>query len=189
MHNKRDVLLMARELFSQQGYHGTGMRQLAKSLQMREATLYVHIVSKEEILWNIINETANAFLLQAQAISCDLPIDEQMKQFVYGHLKLIVRHKEAVTVFFNEWRFLSQERQEIIKQCRDAYEACLQRVIEEGHHAGFWSVADARLATLILLGALNWTYHWIDPVGRLSVEQVAEKYLAFIMHTLKTECL
>ncbi|TMC21441.1 MAG: hypothetical protein E6J34_09530 [Chloroflexi bacterium] len=65
----------------------------------------------------------------------------------------------------------------------------MQRVIEEGRDAGLWSVADARLATLILLGALNWTYLWINPVGRLSVEQLAEKYLAFIMHTLKTGCL
>jgi len=101
MRNRTDVLLMARELFSQQGYHGTSMRELAKSLKMREATLYVHILSKEEILWSLVNDTANAFLGLAQAISCDLPFDEQMKQFVYGHLKLIVRQTTDVTVFYN----------------------------------------------------------------------------------------
>ncbi|TMC24329.1 MAG: hypothetical protein E6J34_00725 [Chloroflexi bacterium] len=106
---------------------------------------------------------------------------------MYGHLRIIARQRAAVTVFINEWRFLSPERQEIIKQCRDAYEACFQRVIEEGVKAGLWSVADTRLATLIMLGTLNWTYHWINLAGRLGIEQLAEKYFAVIMLSLKAD--
>jgi len=77
----------------------------------------------------------------------------------------------------------------MIKQCREKSEACLQCLIEEGRDAGFWSVADARLATLTMLGILNWPYRWINPVGRLRIEQLAEKFLALIMHSPLNGCL
>ena len=72
MHNKTDILTIAGNLFSQRGYHGTSMRELARSLDLRGASLYSHIASKEEMLWEIVHRAAGEFLAQAEAIPQDL---------------------------------------------------------------------------------------------------------------------
>jgi len=187
MRNKADILAVARELFSRQGYRGTGMRSLAKSLNIREATLYAHIGTKEQLLWEIVHQAAQAFLVQAESVPVDLPVEEQMKRLVYGHLTIIAYEKHAATVFFNEWRFLSADRQAQIKQMRDMYEASFQRVIEEGATQGLFQVVDTRLATLFVLSALNWTYQWMKPADRLLIRQLADVYLLFIMRLLKAD--
>ena len=86
----------------------------------------------ESMLWEIVLQAAQAFLVQAESVPIDLPVEEQMKRLVYGHLTIMAYEQHAATVFFNEWRYLSPDRQERIKQLRDIYEACFQRVIEEG---------------------------------------------------------
>ncbi|TMC20149.1 MAG: TetR/AcrR family transcriptional regulator [Chloroflexi bacterium] len=187
MRHKADILIMARKLFSQHGYHGTSMRELARSLDLREATLYAHIISKEEILWEIVHQAAHAFLSHAEAVPVDLPLEEQLERLVYGHLRIITYERHATTVFFNEWRCLSPERQEKIKELRDAYEACFQRVIEEGAQRGLFQVADVRLATLFVLSALNWVYQWVNPVRKLTIKQLADAYFVFIMQSLKAD--
>ena len=75
MHNKTDILNIAGDLFSQRGYHGTTMRELARSLDLRGASLYSHIASKEEMLWEIVRQAAGEFLAQAEAVPQDIVAD------------------------------------------------------------------------------------------------------------------
>ncbi|MBQ8136024.1 MAG: TetR/AcrR family transcriptional regulator, partial [Clostridia bacterium] len=48
---KERILLAALEMFSQNGYAGTNIRELAAALDMGKSSLYRHFESKEEI-WN-----------------------------------------------------------------------------------------------------------------------------------------
>ena len=80
MHRKADILTTARNLFSERGYHGTSMRELAKSLDLKGATLYSHIHSKEEMLWEIVSMAAEQFLAQARSVPSTLPPEEQLSR-------------------------------------------------------------------------------------------------------------
>ena len=50
---KERILLAALDMFSQNGYAGTNIRELAASLNMGKSSLYRHFESKEEI-WNTL---------------------------------------------------------------------------------------------------------------------------------------
>jgi len=50
MHTRDDIITVAGDLFSERGYHGTSMRELAKSLDLQGASLYSRITSKEDVL-------------------------------------------------------------------------------------------------------------------------------------------
>src|SRR5690242_10536488 len=102
MRNKTDILMAASRLFSQQGYYGTSMRELARSLDLKGGSLYSHVKSKEQILWEIVNGVADAFIEQAEAVSQSLPLEEQMAQLVRGHLEVIAGELPCVIVFFHE---------------------------------------------------------------------------------------
>lgn len=185
MHTKSEILATAGELFSERGYHGTSMRELAKALHMRGASLYSHISAKEELLWEIVNEVADQFLALAEAVPRYISPEEQLVQLVRGHLKVIAHELHYAIVFFHEWKFLEPSLLARVKARRDAYEANFCRIIEEGTRQGLFQVANPRLAALFVLSALNWTYQWFRLEGPLSVEQLADHYMVFILRMLK----
>ncbi len=182
--SKTDILSVAGTLFSEQGYHGTTMREIARACDVKDASLYSHIKSKEEILWEIVSRSAHLFLAGARSVPQSLAIREQMKLLISGHLEVIARDPQYATVFFGEWRVLAPELRNEIKALRDTYEGYFQRVIEEGVRQGIFQVTNTRLACLFVLSALNWTYQWFDPQGPLSVEQLAVHYATFIVRAL-----
>ena len=185
MRTKDDIITVAGDLFSERGYHGTSMRDLAKSLDLQGASLYSHIASKEDVLWEIVSRGANEFLASASAVPQDIPIQEQMEQLVRGHLGVIAHKLHDATVFFQEWKFLDASRRVRITEQRNMYEASFRRVIEEGILQGVFHVEDAALASIFVLSALNWTYQWFRPDGPMSIEQLADQYTVFIMRTLQ----
>ena len=57
---KERILLAALEMFSQNGYAGTNIRELAASLDMGKSSMYRHFESKEEI-WNTLLDRMIAY--------------------------------------------------------------------------------------------------------------------------------
>ena len=57
---KEKILLAALEMFSQNGYAGTNIRELAASLDMGKSSIYRHFESKEEI-WNTLLDRMIAY--------------------------------------------------------------------------------------------------------------------------------
>jgi AcrR family transcriptional regulator len=58
---RQRILDTARELFTEQGYDGTSLREIAEPLGFSKAALYYHFKSKEEILGALM-EPANVLL-------------------------------------------------------------------------------------------------------------------------------
>jgi AcrR family transcriptional regulator len=50
---REGILQAATRLFSEKGYRGTSMRDLGQALGLHAGSLYVHIKSKEEVLFEI----------------------------------------------------------------------------------------------------------------------------------------
>ncbi|RMH57729.1 MAG: TetR family transcriptional regulator [Deinococcus-Thermus bacterium] len=186
--SRRDEILSAAgRLFSRRGFHATSMRDLARAVNLQGGSLYAHIASKEEVLFELVNRAADQFLSVAQAIPEDLPAKERLTRLVRAHLQVIARELDNATVFFHEWKFLRPELQEKIKARRDEYEGHFRQIIEAGVKQGEFEVEDVRLAALFVLSALNWTYHWYRPEGKLTLEELAQAYSNLILRTLGTK--
>jgi len=185
MHSKADIINIAGDLFSERGYHGTSMRDLAKTLDLQGASLYSHIKSKEQMLWEIVNHVADEFSLQVLALSPELSVEQRMSQLVRSHLSVIANELQYVTVFYQEWKFLDTPLRDAIKERRDVYESYFRETIEEGMRQGVFAVENAHLATVFVLSALNWTYHWFRPDGPMTIEQVADQYTTFVLRALQ----
>lgn len=52
---KEKIFDAAIELFSQRGYNGTSIRDLAKSVGIKESSIYSHFINKEDILNHILD--------------------------------------------------------------------------------------------------------------------------------------
>lgn len=184
MTRRQEILDTAGDLFQRNGYHATSMREIARSVRLQGSSLYAHIRSKEELLWAIVDEAAAAFLDAAGAVDASLPPAERLRALVRGHLAVMREKLPLATVFFHEWTHLGPELRRSLVARRDAYQAVFRDTIEAGVRDGSFAVEDVSVATLFTLSALNWTYQWLDPHGRLSLDALADRYATMLLGAL-----
>jgi AcrR family transcriptional regulator len=177
----------AARLFSQRGYHGTSMKDLGQALGLLRGSLYAHISSKEDLLFDVVEGGAETFLARAtEASELDAPASERVERFLVGHIETAIAHLDAATVFLNEWRYLSEELRETIRDKRDRYEQTVRDIITDGIAAGeFRHDLDVRLAATLVLSAGNWVYIWYRPEGELTPTQIGKAFAEMIVAGLK----
>lgn len=182
------MVQVAARLFSERGYHGTSIQHLADALGLQKGSLYSHIGSKEELLFDVVNDGADRFLERGeQAASSRDPASERLRRLLVGHVETAIEHLDAATVFLNEWRYLSEERRDLVREKRDRYEQLVRNIIEEGIAAGeFRDDANVRFAARLVLSAGNWTYAWFKPGGELGPTEIGERFADLLIRGLAT---
>ncbi|HMA35518.1 MAG TPA: TetR/AcrR family transcriptional regulator [Chloroflexia bacterium] len=183
---KEQIFQTAGAMFSRQGYHATTMRDIARELNMQGGSLYAHIDSKEDVLWEIVERAAAQFLESVRPLAgLPLPASARLRRMLAAHVDVVTRNLDNATVFFHEWRFLGPARRAHIAAQRDEYEALFRRVIQDGVAAGEFPGADARMGALLVLSAGNWLYQWFRPDGALSAAAVAAQMADVIIAGLR----
>jgi len=184
---RAEMVRAAARLFSECGYHGTSMQHLAQALGLQRGSLYAHIGSKEELLFDVVDEGAERFLERGRH-AADMPAlaSVRLRRLLVGHIETAIEHLDAATVFLNEWRYLSQPLQQIVQTKRDTYEGFVRRILDDGIAAGeFRGDADVRFASTLILSAGNWTYAWYRPGGELGPTEIGERFATLILKGLE----
>jgi TetR/AcrR family transcriptional regulator, cholesterol catabolism regulator len=186
---RAEMVSAAARLFSQRGYHGTSMQHLADALGILRGSLYAHIGSKEDLLFDVVDGGADRFLARGQrAVALGGPAELRLRELLVGHAETAIEHLEAATVFLNEWRYLSMERRAAIGSKRDRYEAMVREIVSDGIEAGeFRSDIDVAMAARLVLSAGNWIYTWYRPGGELSPTEVGDWFARTLIRGLEEE--
>jgi TetR/AcrR family transcriptional regulator, cholesterol catabolism regulator len=184
---RSDVVRAAARLFSERGYHGTSMQHLGEAMGLLRGSLYAHIGSKEELLFEVVDQGAEAFLERGRrAANLRVPAATRLEALLVGHVETASEHLEAATVFLNEWRYLGDERRAIVQEKRDAYEQILRDIIADGIEAGeFRRDLDIPLAARLVLSAANWTYSWYRPGGELTPTEIGKTFAQMLIDGFK----
>lgn len=164
------------QLFGQQGYTGTSMRDIASAVGVLPGSLYAHIDSKEALLVEIVNEGIGRFLERIDPLvsASGVPVD-RLRAMIVAHVEVVADQPERSLVVFHQWRFLGPENLPLAIKRRREYERCFVEVVEQGMADGsLKSDLNPRIAVLTILGALNWTPEWLSPDGRLTPTEVGE---------------
>src|SRR5215212_11291480 len=87
---KEQVYDTAERLFSERGYHATTIREIARELQIEGGSLYSHISSKQDLLYQIVLRGSEQFLHAAQtALAEGGPARDQLLRFMRRHLAIV----------------------------------------------------------------------------------------------------
>jgi AcrR family transcriptional regulator len=159
---RSELTRQAARLFAEKGYHGTSVGDLAEAMGVQKGSLYAHIASKEDLLWEVAREGAAAFEAALDAVPEDLPAVERIRLALRGHLRVVAEQLDVATVFVREWRYLEGERREEFLRARRRYEERFRALFREGRERGeLRTDLDDATATLLALSAANWAYTWI----------------------------
>lgn len=186
MATQEAVIATAAEMFAVEGYAGTSMREIARAVGIKPASIYNHFASKEDILW-VIAETALVEAEAAQEVAAhglEAP-SEQLRAFVRTHVRYHGEHRYYARVIGAQLRTLSRERYEAVTQFRDRYEHRLRATLAAGNKAKEFNVPDVQLATYSILG-MGKIAEWYNPSGPLTLEYICDHYEQ--MAARMTEC-
>jgi AcrR family transcriptional regulator len=184
---RTELVAVAARLFSQRGYHGTSMQDLGNELGIQRGSLYAHIGSKEELLFDVVDDGAERFLGRGRrALESGGGAAERLRALLIGHVETATQHLEASTVFLNEWRYLSPELRDHIQAKRDRYEQMVREIVTAGIAAGeVRPDADVHFAATLVLSAGNWTYTWYRPGGDLTPTEIGERFAELVTKGLE----
>jgi AcrR family transcriptional regulator len=154
----------AARLFAERGYHGTSIGDLAKAMGVQKASLYAHIESKQDLLYETMRDGAAAFHAALDAIPEHLPAVEKIRFALRGHLRVVADQLDVATVFVREWRYLEGHHRDEILAERRRYEERFREFFREGRELGeLRTDLDDSSAALLALSAANWAYTWLQP--------------------------
>jgi len=181
---RHELTREAARLFAEKGYHGTSIGDLAQALGVQKASVYHHIESKQDLLWEIARDGAEAFHAALDAIPETLPTVEKLRLALRAHLRVVAEQLDVATVFIREWRYLDDERRERFLAERRRYEARIRELFREGRELGeLRSDLDEAMAALIFLSAANWAYTWLQP-GR-ETDLLADRLYALLVNGMR----
>lgn len=178
---RREILGAASRLFREKGLHATGMREIAAALGMTAGNLYYYFPSKQELLAWCQEETLTELGERARAIAAaDEPASRRLGRLIVEHVA-VLNEATPGSLAHLEIEEVPAERRPALMARRKRYERVWRRLIEDGIAAGELRPVDPALATLALLGAVNWTVKWFDARGARSARQVGEEFAALLV--------
>ena len=108
------------------------MADLAGELGVQKPSLYHHIDSKEDLLWEVASEGAAAFHAALDAVPEEAPAVERIRLALRAHLGVVAGQLDVATVFVREWRYLEGERREHFVAERRRYEERVRDLFRDG---------------------------------------------------------
>jgi AcrR family transcriptional regulator len=169
-----ELYRIAAALFNKHGYASTSMRKICRAIGIRESSLYHYIRSKEDLLYHIC-ERSMFLSLQAIEPSAKLPSrpEVKLKRMIESHITTIAENSNEHSTMLKELRSLSPRNQQKIIKLRDRYEALFRKVIADCVREKVFRDTNVKIATLALLGMMNWLIHWYSPRGPMKSEEIA----------------
>lgn len=181
---RNELTRQAARLFAEKGYHGTSIGDLAEAMGVQKGSLYAHIASKQDLLYETMREGAAAFHAALDAIPDALPVTDRIRLALRAHLRVVAEQLEVATVFVREWRYLEGPRRDEIVAERRRYEERFRALFREGRELGeLRTDLDEATAALLALSAANWAYTWLKP-GR-NTDDLADRFHALLVDGMR----
>lgn len=183
---KSRIIEAASRLFRLHGFHATSVRDIAEAVGMRGGSLYAHVRSKDDLLWEMVTvATARFFEALDPILKSQAPVMDRLRQAAIAHVAVVTSDLDAAAVYMMEWRHLSEQRLREATQRRDEYERLFRSLVEEAMRDGLITAVNASSAGMFILSTLNYVFAWYHPGGRLSPREVGDMLADYVFNGLR----
>lgn len=174
-------------LFSERGYHGTGMEDLAQAIGLRASSLYNHMSSKQELLASIMLSTMEDLLAEFERATIQGTPSQRLHRAMEAHVRYHADHRRATRIGNREIPSLHQPVQDTVRQQRRAYARHWEALIDDGVAAGEFTAASTRITAYALLEMGIGVAQWFRDDGPLSLDAVAAQYADMALRQVGAE--
>ena len=160
-------------LIFERGYEAMSLRQLAAEVGIQAGSLYNHISTKQDLLFDLVQEHINDLLRELDlALEGKADPVEKLRAFVAFHVSYHMTRKREVFIANSELRSLDAKNYDVVVALRGAYEQRLAQILTEGVSDGVFEVGDIQVATFAIIALLTGLCTWYRPGGRLTRDAI-----------------
>lgn len=166
---KSEIINCAAQLFKEKGFSAVTMRDIAQALDIKAASLYNHIKSKQEILVLIIIEIAEEFTGNMnEIVSSEITTITKIEKVIDLHIDITLRNPDALACLNNDWMHLEDNDLKYFIKMRNDYEQNFRNIIKKGilNH----EIANLNIEVIIFstLSTLRTLYIWCNKTKSLN---------------------
>lgn len=184
--DREQILDAAAQIISQKGFHAASMQDIAEAVNLQKASLYHHVSSKQEILFDLLDQALDLLTERvSEAFSQGSSIEEKLRHGMRVYLVSLAENADLAVVLLLEHRSLDPEYRERHIPRRDRFERLWRELLQEGFSTGIFRESDPALAAKALLGTMNWTITWYRPDGPLPIETISDQFAALFLDGLR----
>lgn len=176
----------ARKVFAEKGFDQARIEDIAGELGLLKGSLYYHVASKNELLYLVVRQEITPWLESVEPIvSSDAPARERMRLAIQQHMRNLQAHAASRLLFDEALNALQPKQHEEISRLYDQYTYLFVRVLKDGIASGeFRQDLQVRVASLAVVGMMNWSQRWFREHGAVSIDEVAATFSAMVLDGL-----
>jgi AcrR family transcriptional regulator len=184
--NREKILETFTEMVADRGYAGAAIAEVAAAVGVSKGTILHHFGNKAALL----NEMGVTYIERrdvqlAHALErLDDPVD-QFSAVVFCTVLAMRDDRAASRAFAREFSLFQREADlQVARERRKAYADRVAGVIDRCMVMGVLRRDDPSFVLLEVLGMCNWSWTWYRPDGRLSAEDIAERFVRTLLRGL-----
>jgi len=169
---KEEIVRTAEMLFKKKGYSAVTMRDIAKVMGIKAASLYNHIQSKQQILSDIIITIGEQFTNgMSQIVIAELTSIEKLERIIALHVQITVENPSKMATMNNDWMHL-EEQLEYYLTLRRNYEESFRQILTLGIEKEELKAVDPEIILFSIISTLRSLYLWIPKKEDINKEDL-----------------
>jgi AcrR family transcriptional regulator len=170
---------VALELFTEQGYEATSLREIAERLGVTKAALYYHFKTKDDIVASFMEDRAAAMQAIVAWAQDEPRTDETRRELLRRYSRLMSGSSHHKVMRFMERNQTALRGHAKSEQVRDIMYAVIDLLSQPG------DPLQVRLRSSLALFAMHATW-FIDPDGKYDDEERSEAALQVALELLES---
>ena len=175
---KRDaeVIAAAAAVFSERGYDGTSIRDIASSLGLSKGSLYYYARTKQDLLFIVLESVhgENEQILAEVAALPELDPLQRIGAYVHRQVAFNLANADRMSVYYTDLYRLEDDRLQVLLRRRRAHSRFIAGLIGDGQSDGLIDAQiDAKLATDLVFSTVGRHFRWFQSDGRATIDEIA----------------
>ena len=181
--NKDRIIRVAIDLFSTKGFKGTSIRDIASAMGMSISNIYHYFGNKEGLWLAILEYSAKGIVEKLRQVS-ELEMEPlaRFKLLLDTHIRRSKHHTKESKIFFIDEEHLTAEGNKINQKIQREILGIYIKELRNLETMGYMNCKSLTVLAFNILGVINWHLRWYRPEGSMSLEEISQEIVSFVMH-------
>lgn len=174
--------------FGEIGYERANMKAIAERSGVTPAAIYYHFKNKQELLFksleHLMLQNLEGLVISNELMESDPRLALRQLVRYYIHTQLVALRTQApmynslVHGTRRQRPLLSPVHIKRLRTLEDSWLSKLKSILGAGRDLGIFSFDDPTVTAFAIIGMCEHTINWVDPKGRLGIEQLADAFVS-----------
>jgi AcrR family transcriptional regulator len=151
----RRILDTASEIFSESGFEGARVDEIARRAGVNKASIYYHIGDKHALYGQVIHDLfGNAAKQVVQNITASMSPQDKLKKYIHTLAGIVDRHPQIAAIMLREQASGGKNLPELVAQDMAGFVRIVTDILDEGFRRGAFIKTTPFLVHLMIIGAI-----------------------------------